>query len=282
LKARNPRLVYCSLSGFGQDGPYRLRPGYDLLFMGMSGFLQAILGDGHPPIVPGTFPADAVSGIMAALGIAVALVQRGNTEEGTYVEISMLESIFSMLAISHGLRRLRADDSPATTTSPADVRPYYNVYRTADDRYVVLAAFRPLSWKALCEELGRPDYIAHQYPSGAKRQEILDVLEHQFASAPAADWIERLSRLDIEIGPVNSPIEAFANPQLVARNMVLTTDHPQAGRLDQIGNPFHFAGDTAALNPAPAPCIGQDTEAILQQLGYDAVEMQALRDCGAI
>jgi crotonobetainyl-CoA:carnitine CoA-transferase CaiB-like acyl-CoA transferase len=187
-----------------------------------------------------------------------------------------------MLSISHGLQRLSAGERTDNTASPADVRPCYNVYRTADERYIVLAAFRPASWKALCEALGRPEYADHQDPSGDKRQEILDFLHEQFASAPAAVWIERLTRLDIEIGPVNTPVEAFADPQLVARNMVLRTDHPEAGTFEQIGNPFHFAGDTAAYHPTPAPRIGQDTEAILQQLGYDAVRIKALQDRGAI
>ncbi len=278
LKKHNDRLVYCSLSGFGQDGPYRLRPAYDLIFMGMSGMLQTVFGRTVPSAPPGAYLADTVSGLVAALAISVALLARERDGAGRYLDLAMLDSIFSILSTSHGL--LRASGPSQGEEAEAWSSPLYAGYETADDRQVVLGAIRPASCAALFRELGRPELAERAWSRGEEAEQVAEFLRNTFRTATADEWIERLVRLDVEIGPVRSPDETFDDPQLAFRHMVTDTTHPEAGRLRQIGNPLR-AGRNASED-APAPAIGAHTDEILGELDYDPPRISRLRSAGVI
>lgn len=274
LKGRNPRLVYCSLSGFGQDGPSANRPGYDLQFVAQSGLLSALSGGLEPPHVPGAYLSDAVSGVMAAVAICAALVQQHKAGAGCYIDLAMLDSVFSLLSVSHGIShpgRAREETDPAAS-------PFYDIYETADGRYIALGAIRPDSCKTLCSELGRPELGERQPANAAERAELFAVLNAAFRRATAAEWISRLTALDVEIAPVNTPQEAFADPQLISRGLVVNASHPQAGNFRRIGNPIRFVSEhrTAARTPAPLP--GQDAEELLRELGYTNGAIAQLRE----
>lgn len=279
LSSINPGVVYCSLSGFGQDGPYRLLPAYDLMFLGMSGVLQALVGDRQAPMVPGLYLADTVSGLMATIGIVTALVPRQKSGEGCYLDLSMLDSTFSILAVSQGMQRDTAGghENEVTGASPA-----YNVYQTSDQRYIVLGIGRPVSWEALCHELGRPDLITQQAATGQEREAVHRFLRDTFKTASAAAWIERLRACDIEISPVNTLDEAYADPQLVARGMVLNTSHPDAGDSRQIAGPLGSLNRGAPGEISPAPTVGQHTDEVLLELGYQAPDIAQMRTGGII
>ena len=281
LRPENDRLVYCSLSGFGQEGPNRLRPAYDLVFMGMSGVLQALVGAGNDPIVPRTYIADAVSGLVAALGIAVALVRREKSRRGGHLDLAMLDSIFSTLSVSHGLRR-GPDDVPGAEAEATAESALYTTYETSDSRRVVLGAAREASCRALFQELGRPELAERAWSSGGRDSELSQFLGERFKGQTAAHWVERLTKLDVEIAPVNTPAEAFAEPQLVERGMVIETSHPEAGTLQQIGSSIQFAGESPSGEPAPAPTIGQNTDEVLRELGYDSAGISSLRAAGVV
>jgi crotonobetainyl-CoA:carnitine CoA-transferase CaiB-like acyl-CoA transferase len=280
LKERNERLVYCSLSGFGQQGPYRLRPAYDLTFLGMSGVLQALVGEGAPPLPPGTYLSDAVSGLMAALAISAALLARQSDGEGRYLDLAMLDSIFSLLSVSHGLRP--ASDSSALGAPETPSSALYAVYETGDGRYVTLAAIQPTSCRALFEELGRPELADDAWSSGERGAQVSEFLSRTFKAASAAEWIERLAKLDVEIGPVRTPAEAFDDPQLTFRRMVIETTHPEAGPLEQIGSPLHTLRDAPESTQAVAPAVGADTDEVLRELGYDRTRISRLREAGIV
>jgi crotonobetainyl-CoA:carnitine CoA-transferase CaiB-like acyl-CoA transferase len=275
LAERNPRLVYCSLSGFGQDGPNRLRPAYDLILMALSGALQATVGRRATPRPPGLYLADTCSGLMAAFAIAVALLARERDGEGRYLDLAMFDSIFSLLATSQGV--WRAGDRPAEDAGS----PLYAVYQAADGRWVALAAIRPASCTALFEALGRPELARRAFSPGAD-EEIATFLADAFASATAAEWSERLAALDVEIGEVRTPEEAFDDVQLASRRMVLDVDHPQTGPLRQIGSPLRAGAVTPHDPPRPAPAIGADSEVVLRELGLSAAEISRLRDTGVV
>ena len=269
LRELNPQLVYCSISAFGKDGPYRDRPAYDLIFMGLSGVWSALLAGREPPPAPGVFLADAVSGLVAAFAIVTGILKRERAGTGTLIDLSMLESTFTLLAASHGLRAL----SPASDARFGPVRspgssPSYRLYRAADGEHIVLGAVRPRSWRALCELVGRPDLGDTPYPSAERAPEVIAVLSEAFAAAPAAEWLTRLHALDIDCGPYNSPARAFDDAQLGARRILTRSEDPELGPVAMVGSPLASTFGGAAGQAAPA--IGEHTEEILRELGLSA------------
>jgi len=262
----NPKLVYCSLSGYGQTGPDAERPAYDLNIQAETGFSHLIAG-GHDPVPSGTYIADSVSGLMIAFALTAALRRRDASGEGSHLELSMQDNLFSLLAVSHGT--MRGTVSPQTLPS----RAAYDIFETADGRHLALGAARSASCTALFEHLGRPDLAAAGMLRGADGEPARAFLRDTFRHKPAAAWVEELIALDIEIAPVNTPREAFGNRQLAERSMIINTTHPTAGPLRQIG----IAGIGADVGDmSPAPATGDDTDAILHELGYDETGIAAL------
>lgn len=274
VRAVNESIVYCSLSGFGQDGPDRQRPAFDLIFQARSGF-SSLLGDG-PPHPPRTWLADSVSGLMAACTISAALRKREATGTGIHIDLAMLDSVFSLLSVSHGT--VGADGrSAGDEAERRSHRPAYDIYEAGDGRFVALGAARPASCRALFEHLGRPDLADRGLETGPAGAEAAGFLHAALKAKPAQGWVDELSALDIEAAVVATPREAFDDPQLKARNMVAEMAHPQAGALRQIGVPA-----AGAIDPGPAPAIGADTDAVLRELGYDAAAVSELRADGVV
>jgi crotonobetainyl-CoA:carnitine CoA-transferase CaiB-like acyl-CoA transferase len=267
LKSTNPLLVYCSISAFGQDGPYRDRPAYDLIFMGMSGVWQAMLAGREPPPAPGLFLADAVTGLVAAFAIVTGVLQRERAGEGARIDLSMLESTFALLTPSHGLRR-QTECTADAHIGPARVpgsSPSYRLYRAGDGQYIVLGAVRPASWRALCDLIGRPDLGDDPYPEAGRAAEAVSVLGEVFAQAPAQQWLDRLGSLDIDCGPYHSPAEACDDAQLRARGLLAQAVHPRMGTITRIGSPLATSfGGGERTEP---PVIGEHTQEILREIG---------------
>lgn len=276
IKGLNPNIIYCSLSGFGQDGPYHQYPGFDLIFMAIGGLLGLIAG--RQPIVPGIYVSDVGSGLLATIGILTALVARHKTGKGQLVDVAMLDGVVSWLSTISGVQRL-SEELPQEMLGL--VMPGYNVYETKDGKYLALGIFRPQSWQALCQTLGREDLIDQQWAMGAKQEEILALFQETFRSKTRDEWYHLLRDLDVEVGPVNSPQEVCSDPQVLHRRMIVEVDHPIAGRIKQVGIPIKFS-ETPGQIRSPAPVIGQDTEAILRELGYDDEAIGKLRYAQAI
>ncbi|MDP6344686.1 MAG: CoA transferase, partial [Alphaproteobacteria bacterium] len=230
------------------------------------------------PAPPRTYLADAVSGLMAAFAIAAALHRRAATGRGGQVDLSMQESLFSLLAVSHGTLG-ESDLSAGAATEAWSRRPAYDIYRAADGRYLAVAAAREASCRALFEHLGRGELADEAMRPGDGAGAAAEFLRQALGGKPAAAWQAELAALDIEVAVVNSPAEAFELPQLQSRGMVVESEHPQAGRLRQIGVPG-VGPDGDGLGPAPA--IGADTEAVLRELDYDEAAIARLREDGAI
>lgn len=265
LHTLNEKLVYCSISGFGQDGPDRLRPGYDLIFQAATGMLQATAPREAAPGLPTTFAADAATGFAAAFAISAALRKAAVQGEGSYIDLAMQDVAVSMLAVSHGT--LRADGVHNRPPPSAA----YNVYPAADGRHIAIGAARPASRQALFEHLGRPDLAERGMVPGD--EEVVAFVRQALAVKPAAQWVSELGALDIEASLVRTPAEAFDDPQLAARGMVAGEE-----ALRQI-NALGAAADPAL---APAPAIGRDTDEILAELGHDAGDIAALREQGTV
>lgn len=271
VKQHNERIIYCALSGYGATGPLSQAPAYDLIFLGLSGLLQALTGSATTPPNPQAYLADAVSGLTAAYAVSAALFTRERTGQGTFIDLAMLDNTFSLLAASHGIRKKPDVIPPDQTASPL-----YDVYLAAEDTYLVLCAIRASSRQALFDHLGRPQ-LAETTDSG----EMRSFLRQTFLQKHADAWVAELAPLDIEIGRVNRPGEAFDHPQLRQRGMIGTTNHPDSGEFEFI-RPSVKAVSGADKASTPAPRIGENTEEVLQSIGVDEAQLSTLRDEGAI
>ena len=266
IREINPAIIYVSLSGFGQDGPYSQLPGFDMIFLALGGLLGLLGGKNNPPVVPGIWISDACSGLLAVVGILTALIARQNKGKGQYLDLAMLDSVLYLLATVSGFRKSSGEFAQEDMMNNP-VSPGYNIYETADGKYLALGTFRPQSWRTLCQALDRSDLIDQQWAAGDKRVETISILQETFRTKNRDEWYQQLRDLDIEVAPVNSLREAFNNPQVLHRQMVMDVKHPIAGQIHQIGQPFKFS-ETPGQIKRPAPLIGQDTEAILMEMGY--------------
>lgn len=282
LRGLNPRLVYCSLSGYGQTGPYREVPGHDLNYLGIAGMLQLISRPETGPLVPGPLIADIGGGsLMAVFGILAALMARERTGVGQFVDVSMTDGALQFMASHvaeafHGGVEPRGGEYFNTGGSPA-----YSVYRCADEKWITLGIIEPHFWARLRKALDRPDLPEDPAPGPEASARAKAVLAEVFATRTRDDWVRFLWAHDISAGPVNSLAEAIADPQVVAREMVLETEHPVEGRIRQLGFPVKFS-DTPGAITRPPPGLGEHTDEILGEIGYDAGEIAAFRRDGAV
>jgi crotonobetainyl-CoA:carnitine CoA-transferase CaiB-like acyl-CoA transferase len=276
IKNVNPQIIYCALSGYGQEGPYHQLPGFDIVFMAISGLLALVGGLNRPPIIPGLYLSDTATGLLATIGILTALLVRERTGKGQHLDISMLDGAFSWLALAYGNQY--PGQEPPVLMGPL---PGYNVYQTKDGKYIALGIGRPQSWENLCQALDREDFIEYQWVMGEKREEIMSFLKRIFKTKSREEWLSQLQALDIEIGPVNTPLEAFFDPQILHRQMALEVNHPIKGKVRQVGIPIKFSETPGEIRGA-APLIGQDTQEALEGLGYTRKRIEQLRKAQAI
>lgn len=280
LHERRLGIILCSLSGFGQTGPRASDPAFDLSFLAASGLLWAMTPIEGVPSVPAALLGDAVSGLMAALAISAALSNVHRDGGGVHLDIAMLDSIFSMLSLSHGQRH----EAGPVVTDPASLEPspVYAIYEAADGRHVALAAWRVSSSRTLFDELGRPDLADELWAGRQKTDEVADFLRLTFLAASAAEWVARLRPLDVEITVVATPEEAFEDRQLLARAMVTDRTSADGGTLSQISAPIWVMGEQRGTAVRPAPVIGADTAEVLASVGIDSATLAELRDDGVV
>lgn len=277
VKEVNPEVVYCSISGYGQDGPYRLLAGHDLNYMGYSGILDTGGYEDRPPVLPSMFIADySAGGLMAAVGILLALMAVPHTGKGQLVDISMFDGVV-------GLQHAALAEYLSTGSPPkrgkfwaAGNIPCYSVYETKDGRAITLGPLEPHFWANLCRALGREDFVEHQWTEGEKREEIYAFLREAFCRKTRDEWVAFFQGQDVCLGPVNDIRETLEDPQVRHRQMVVDVEHPQAGVLKQLGIPIKLS-ETPGRISAPAPSLGQHTEEILRDLGYSGEVLAELR-----
>jgi alpha-methylacyl-CoA racemase len=281
LRARNPRLIYCSISGYGQDGPYRDHVGHDVNYLGYAGVLNFVGEAGGPPVIPGVQIADiAGGGLMAAIGILTAVIAREQTGQGQFVDVSMLDGSTACNAY-HVLMYLLTGQPPQRGREQLTGHyPCYAVYETSDGRYVTVGAFEPHFWATLCRHFGREDFIETQWDEDPRRSEMFDFFHNAFRRKTLAEWMRELGDKDICFGPVNTLEETFADPQLRHRGMVVDMETP-TGRTRVLGPPIKLSETPASLR-TPPPGFGEHTEDTLRAIGFDAEAVAALRAQGVI
>jgi crotonobetainyl-CoA:carnitine CoA-transferase CaiB-like acyl-CoA transferase len=261
LRARNPRLVYCAITGYGQTGPYRDRVGHDLNYLSYAGVLNVIGEPGRPPVIPGVQIADLGGGaLMAAVGILAALTARQQTGTGQFVDVSMLDGAVAW-NVYHLLLHVLHGQAPGRGEGQLTGRhPCFAVYET--------------------RHLGREDFIPHQWDEGAKREEMFAVLRGIFRGKTLAEWDRELAELEICYGPVHTIEEALDDPQIRHRGMIATMDTAM-GPMLMPGPPIKLSATPASLRTPPAR-LGEHTDAVLAGLGYDDAAIGRLRAAGVV
>jgi crotonobetainyl-CoA:carnitine CoA-transferase CaiB-like acyl-CoA transferase len=272
----NDEIIYCSLSGYGQTGPYEGRVGHDLNYVGVAGLLDMTREDeAMAPQIPGYQIGDLGGGLFAAFTIVGALASRelGNTG-GEYIDVAMTDVVASFSqSVAHEAFR-GEDPRPGETTLTGELA-CYDIYETADGRYMTLGALEPKFWQAFCEEVGREDLVDRHMEEGDDlREEVADV----FAQRTQAEWVEQLSD-ETMTAPVNTPEEMVEHEQLVARGVIERPD--EEGVPPRVGYPA-LSTEEPEESPTDVPLHGEDTEAVLREADYDEARIEALREADAI
>ena len=280
-----PRLVYCSISGFGHTGPRRTEPGYDAVLQAEGG-LMSITGERDGPAYRlGVAIADITSGMFAAYGVAVALLARHRTGQGQFVDVGMLDSVAALLSYQAGIY-FATDQAP---TRLGNRHPTIVPYETleARDGELVVAVGNDQLWRSFCNLLGADDLaddprFATNKDRVERRETLRPILVERLRTRPATDWIALFTEAGIPCGAVRDLAEVFSDPQIVERAMVVALNHPVAGAIRALGVPVKL-DDTPGSVRTPPPTLGQHTEEILRQhLGLETDPIARLREEGAI
>ncbi len=291
LSRINPRLIYCSLSGFGQDGPYQTYPAHDINYLAIGGVLNLIGQPDQPPAIPLNLIADYAGASMhGAVGILLALMARQHTGRGQYVDIAYLDTTVSLLAATPLLRDYFFDGSACGRGEGAlgGSYPYYTTYETADGKLLSVGCTEPWLWENFCRAIGREDLKrfalqpAH-HASVADRDAVQakQEVQHILRQKTREDWFDYFKDKNVCVGPVYTVEETFQDPQVRARDMVVEVEDPRYGKAHQAGIAIKLS-DTPGQLRRIGPLVGEHTDEVLQALGYDAGRLQELRQAGTV
>ncbi len=262
LRAINPGLIYCSISGYGQTGPYALRPGYDFVAQAESG-IMSVTGevDGEPQRV-GSPVGDISAGIYACISILAALRVRDRTGKGQYIDISLLETTTSLLSNVASNYLISGEEAPRLGNGHPNIVPY-QAFRTQDG-YVVVSCGNDRLYQALCQLLGREDLakdpnFATNPQRVRNRDQLVPALQEEFLHRSTEEWLPKLRAAGIPCGPINTVSQIFHDPHIQAREFVWECEHPTAGRIKLSGSPIHLSETPTRLYKAP-PLLGEDDD----------------------
>ena len=280
IREINPRAVYCSISGFGQDGPYRDKASYDLIIQGMGG-LMAITGEeGGDPVKVGVAICDIGSGMFAAISILAALYQRQFTGQGQYIDIAMFDSSVAWM-IYMGQNYLASGRDPVRMGSAHPNVAPYQAFKTGDGQYINVAVANDRLWERFCRVIGRPELaqdprFATNPQRLANRGELIPIVAGELVRKPAAEWLRLLEEAGVAAGPIYNMSQIFSDPQVEHRRMLVKVKHPTIGELPLAGIPMHLSDAPLEIYRHP-PLLGEHTEEILCKLGYCQEEIDRLR-----
>ncbi|SEP16759.1 Crotonobetainyl-CoA:carnitine CoA-transferase CaiB [Halogranum amylolyticum] len=280
----NDDVIYCSISAFGDTGPWSERPGYDLLIQGMSGIMSVTGSEDGDPVKVGLPQTDLITAMWAAFGIVGALFRRELTGEGDRVELGMLDASLPWLTKQAG--KVFAGEEPSRMGTKDPVLAPYQSVPTADG-FLNIACGNQKLWEELCEAVNRPELMSDsRFETNSTRVEHMEELEDEltptFSERTTAEWVEKLAEeKGLPVGPVYGVEEALQNEQVQSRDVVQKIEHPAAGEIPVIEHPLNYANADAGFTDAP-PLLGEDTESVIKDLGYTNEELDNLRETGAI
>ncbi len=284
MQALNPRLIYCLISGYGGNGPYAERPGYDMIAQGEAGLMSVT---GNPDGEPMRYPvpiSDITTGMYSTIGIMGALLTRERTGRGQFMDMTLVESQSAWLSILASSLMNGGQEPKRLGNEHPSIVPY-QVFQ-AQDKYIILAVGTERLWAGFCdaldlEHLKNDSRFAINTDRLANREELVAILDEMFAARPADYWLEKLRIAGVPSGPINTIAETLAHPQHRARNFIVELQHPVAGLVKSMGNPVRLSDTPVSYRLAP-PTLGQHTDEILTGLAYDATAIAALREQGVV
>jgi crotonobetainyl-CoA:carnitine CoA-transferase CaiB-like acyl-CoA transferase len=284
LRAANPGLIYCAVSGYGHSGPFADKGGFDLIAQGFGG-LMAITGEpGRPPAKVGPPVSDINGGILAALGIVAAWAHRLRTGEGQVVDTSLMEAAVQQ-TYWHASVYFATGQSPGPTGSAHILTAPYQAFHAADG-WINIGGANQANWERIAEVLGHPQWRTDpRFATNSARRQNLPALVEQMnavlGTRTRAEWLAAFDAAGVPAGPVHSIGEALEHPQTRAREMVVETVHPQAGAVKSLGCPIRFSATPASVS-RPAPLLGEHTREVLREYGFDSAEIDALAAAGVV
>jgi formyl-CoA transferase/CoA:oxalate CoA-transferase len=282
---RNPRLIHVSVTGFGHSGPRAGQPGYDILAQGMSGLMSLT---GEPDAAPMRYPvpiSDMTVGLYALIGILAALYERERTGRGQAIDVGILEAQMGWLTNLAGSYFATGQRPPRLGNQHPSITPY-QPFPTADG-YIIVACGTDRIWSRLCAVLGLPESVrddprfATNPARNTHRAEVAAMLTERFKTQTSQHWLERLQEADVPSGPIYLLDEALADPQVMAREFIVTLEHPVAGPVRSLAFPPHLRTGGVSYR-LPPPTLGQHADEILRELGYGPLEIMQLRKDGVI
>jgi len=289
LQPLNPGLIYCSITGFGQTGPYRHKPGYDFMIQGIGG-LMSITGEpdqrpGGGPIKVGVAVADIFTGLYAAIAILGALAHRDRTGGGQYIDLALLDTQVAVLA-NQAMNYLVTGVAPQRLGNAHPNIVPYQVF-VASDGHIIVAVGNENQFARMCEVIGRSELASDaRFATNASRvnnrDELIAILQGIFAARTMRDWLESLERAGVPCGPINTVADVFADPQVQARGLKLDLPHPSIGPVPSVANPIKYSATPISYRSAP-PMLGADTDEILREMiGVPPEEIARLRKAGIV
>ena len=277
----NPKIIYCSITGYGQTGPNKNRAGHDVNFLGYSGVLDLMGEPNMPPSIPGVQIADIVGGGMnAAIGLLLALWARERTGKGQYIDISMTDGTLSLLPLTLFFLQRTGEIPKRGEWILSHRYAFYNTYETSDGRHISIGAVENRFWKRLCEHLGVPEYSSLQYDEN-RRQEILEFMRKTFKQKSLSEWEDELVDLDVCWGPIQNLNEILQDPVFREREMVVDMVQNNGEKTVALGVPIKLSETPGKIRTPPVG-FGESTADILQELGYTEDQIETFQNKGVV
>lgn len=281
LKKINPKIIYCSTTGYGQDGPYIDKPGHDINYISVAGILGVTGRHTGAPVIPGIPIADMSSGVFSALAIVSALLARERTGRGQYIDVSMTDAVLTFNVLHIGTYISGYSLGEEGTLSTLGESAYYNVYETKDQEFIAFGNIEGKFWANFCKIIGREDLISKQFVSKSEEKKILSEVREIMRTKTRDEWLKLMEGQDICVTPVYSIGEVIQDTQLRHRKMFIEVEHPVEGKTLHVAFPLKFS-ETPATIRTPAPLFGQHTKEVLKELGYNEEEIENLEKEGVI